>query len=108
MYESLTNIELYVDGADIASQPRQVLLTYDIEVEWRSWGIKGINVSPTGVIEFDVEMLDVDTLNICIDMRDVEIYWVKGHSYVPESLMVRVDKSGKLLEAELSFYFQSR
>lgn len=109
-------IELHVDGlgdGEAVSEPGKVFLKYNIEVEERSWGIKDINVFSKGKVEFEVEVVDIDdnlidTIDVSIDMSDVGIYWVQGHSYVPESLMVRVDRSGKLLEAELNFYFQSQ
>ena len=110
------DLELHVDGlgdGEAVTEPEKVSLTYRIEVEWRSWGIKDINVFPKGEVEFEAEIVDVDdnvvdTVVVSFDMSDVGIYWVQGHSYVPESLMVRVDRSGKLLEAELNFYFQSQ
>jgi len=111
------DLELHVDGlgdGEAVSEPERVSLTYRIEVEWRSWGIKDINVTPIGEVEFEVEIVDdvngnlIDTINVNFDMGDVKIHWVQGHSYVPESFMVRVDRSGKLLEAELNFYFQSQ
>lgn len=110
------DIELHVDGlgdGEAANGPEKVFLYYAIELDWRSWGIKDINVFPKGEVEFEVEIVDVDdnvvdTVNVSIDISDVGISWVQGHSYVPESLMVRIDRSGKLLETELNFYFQSQ
>jgi len=117
-YSSDVDLELYVDGlgeGEITVDPEKVSLTYSIELDWRSWGIKDINVAPKGKIEFEVEIVDVDdnvvdtiVVNIDFGSIDTDLVWAAGHSYVPESLVVRVDRSGRVLSTELNFYFQSQ
>jgi len=109
------DLDLRVEGlgdGEEASGPEKVLLTYRIELDWRSWGLKDINVAPRGEVEFEVEIVVddklMDTIPVSFDTANTGVYWVAGHSYVPESLMVKVDNTGKLLESELNFYFQSQ
>jgi hypothetical protein len=109
-----TELELYVDGLEDGEEstgPKEVNLTYAIYTEWRSWGLKDISVVPKGRVEFEVEIVDVDdnvvdTIPVSIDSDDVTIMMVSGASYAPESFVVRVDRTGKLIDADLNFYFQ--
>jgi len=109
-----TELELYVDGleeGEEASGPKEVNLTYAIYIEWRGWGLKDISVIPKGEVEFEVEIIDaednvIDTITIRFGSDDVKLVWVSGASYVPESLIVRVDRTGKVIDADLNFYFQ--
>jgi len=109
-----TELELYVDGledGEEVSGPKEVNLTYAIYIEWRSWGLKDISVIPKGKIEFEVEITDVndrviDTITVSVDIDNIDLVWVSGHSYVPESLIVRVDRTGKVIDVDLNFYFQ--
>ena len=112
------DLELHVEGlgdGEASSVPGKVSLTYRIELDWRSWGIKDINVAPLGEVEFEVEIVDVedspvDTIPVNIDFVDVDtaLNWVAGHSYVPESLEVSINRSGEITGVELNFYFQSQ
>lgn len=110
------DLDLQVDGlgeGEAATGPEKISLTYSIELDWRSWGLKDINVFPRGKVEFEAEIVDVDdnvvdAITVSFDIGDAELNWVEGHSYVPESLEIRVDRSGKVLSAELNFYFQSQ
>lgn len=109
-----TELTLYVDGLEDGEEirgPKEVNLTYAIYTEWRSWGLKDISVVLKGEVEFEVEIVDVDenvvdTITVSIDSDDVKLVWVSGAGYVPESLEVRVDRTGKLIDADLNFYFQ--
>jgi len=109
-----TELTLYVDGledGEEAAGPKEVSLTYAIYTEWRSWGLKDISVILKGEVEFEVEIVDaednvIDTIIIRFDSDDAKLMWVSGGSYVPESLEVRVDRTGKLIDADLNFYFQ--
>ena len=109
-----TELEVHVDGLEEGEEsggPKEVTLTYSIYTEWRSWGLKDISVVPKGKVEFEVEIVDVegdvvDTLSISVDSDNIGLVWVSGANYVPESFVVRVDRTGKLIEADLNFYFQ--
>lgn len=109
-----TELTLYVDGLEDGEEvrgPKEVNLTYAIYTEWRSWGLKEISVVSKGKIEFEAELVDaednvIDTITVSLDSDDVNLVWVSGASYVPESLEVRVDRTGKLIDVDLNFYFQ--
>jgi hypothetical protein len=100
------------DAEEINIVDKKKILTYTIDVEYRSWGIKDISVMPKGVIEFEVEILDADdkvikTLPVKIDFSTVDcsIEWMEGKSYDPSDLEVYLTKDGKIEEVTLSFYF---
>lgn len=100
------------EDVNIYDVDKKKLLTYTIDVEYRSWGIKDISVMPKGVIEFEVEIIDVDdkvikTLPVKIDFSTVDcsIEWMEGKSYAPSDLEVYLTKDGKIEEIILSFYF---
>lgn len=123
LFEKLTDEEfnmdvdvtLYVEGLEDGEESRvtdKVQLLYSIDVDYRSWGIKDISVIPRGLVEFEVEIVDmednlVDTLLVKLDFdnTDIPIFWVSGAGYAPESLEVAVNRDGTLTKAELNFYF---
>lgn len=115
-YRSDITINAYVDGlkagegVTVSDEKQQ--LTYDIEVEHRSWGIKDINVTPRGIIEFSVEILDVDDnvvdeipVRIDFDTMDYNIDWQKGSGYAPDTLDIRLARDGKIKEITLNFFY---
>lgn len=117
-FRSEVDLQVYVkdleagEDVNIYDVDRKKLLTYTIDVEYRSWGIKDISVMPKGVIEFEVEIIDVDdkvvkTLPVKIDFSTVDcsIEWMEGKSYDPSDLEVYLTKDGKIEEVTLSFYF---
>ena len=102
------------DGEEI-NAPDKVELKYDIEIEFRSWGIKDIEVSLRDTVEFEVDVLDVDdtvvtTIPIKIDFSEVDysFSWMAGAGYAAESLEVRIDREGKLLEVDANFYYVTK
>ena len=109
------DITLYVEGLEDGEEHRvtdKVQLLYSIDVDFRSWGIKDISVIPRGLVEFEVEIVDVednlvDTLPVKLDFddKDIPIIWMSGAGYAPESLEVAINRDGTLTKAELNFYF---
>jgi hypothetical protein len=59
IFNSDVNLSVYLDEEDIDS-PRDVHVEYRIEVEYRSYGIKEINVSFVSCKPFVVETVSVD------------------------------------------------
>ncbi len=108
-------LSLYIRGLDDDvdySGPKKVDVRFRMEVDYRSWGIKDIDVSLTGPIEFSVEIwhdedeLNAKELNISIPAENVKIGWTKGYHYLLDDLDVEIDgKSGEVTNAELTFNY---
>jgi len=113
VYSREVGLIVYLDGLpddQYHTYPDEVSVVYRIELDWRSWGIKDINVALVDELEFEVEITDldgnvIDTLSIKVNPNNIKLDWVAGHSYVPESLEVTVDKTGKVLDAKLNIYY---
>lgn len=101
--------DYYVDA------PRNVMLTYDIEVDHRSWGIKDINVTPRGVLEFEVEIRSnlpeeegrVETIPVRVDFSEVSptIDWLEGSGIAPAEVRVTLGEDNKVVDVEIDFYY---
>jgi len=87
-------------------------LSYNIYIEYRSWGIKDIAVVPRGKVEFEVEILDAEdsvvrNLPVVIDF-DTDSYsieWIKSNVYMPEQIEVFLTDEGKIDEIILLFKY---
>jgi len=88
--------------------PDTVDIEYDIEVDFRSWGIKDLNVSLRGVLEFDLGIGGKST-PIKIDFAETpaEIVWLEGGGYAPAEVHVIISgKDGYSVKSvEVDFYY---
>ncbi len=76
-------------------------VSFEIEMEYRSWGIKDISIVPRGVVNFEIEITDTDdkvvnTISGKIDWLEVsyEFNWINGNAYTIEDLEVDMDMRG--------------
>lgn len=109
------DLRVYVDGledGEESSYADEIELKYAIEIEQRNWGIKDIEVSMRGTVEFEVDILDVDdnvtdTIPVKFDFSEIDyqISWMKGAGYAPESLEVELSKDGKIIRVDVNFYY---
>jgi len=89
----------------------KIEMTYIVEIEYRSYGIKGIMVSPSGVLNIEYQEVWYDDKDdqqseektLEINWSDVQfnqaIYreeWHRGDGYWIEGIEVELDKDGKL------------
>lgn len=94
--------------------PDKVTMSFDIEIEYRSWGIKDITVTPRGRVNFEVEIVDADNnhvedLEVDFDFVDVnyDIDWISGSGYTIESLTVEINRDGTVTSVTVGMYFPS-
>lgn len=91
--------------------PKEVTIAYGMELEYRSWGIKDLNITVKHNIEFDLTIIpegadEGKEVHIKIEPSDIEkISWVEGRSYTPSSLDVGLDENGNVLDVELFVYY---
>jgi len=105
-YSTEVSVELYCEDGEreIELISEEVKVFYDIEVEHRSWGIKGIDVSPRGEVEIGF-YLDGEEKTVTVDLSDIKIEWEKGSGYAVSNLSVAIDKDLNIKEAILGFYY---
>lgn len=94
--------------------PDKVTMSFDIEIKYRSWGIKDITVTPRGRVNFEVEIVDADNnhvedLEVDFDFVDVnyDIDWISGSGYTIESLTVEINRDGTVTSVTVGMYFPS-
>lgn len=110
-------VSIYMDGLEegqetIIDSGEQVQLSYELEMDYRSWGIKDINVSGVRLDQdvltvgiFDAEDNQVDEVEVRIDASQPTILWEPGSGYAPVMLIVRCDRKGNVSEVELHFFY---
>ena len=86
----------YMEGDDKA------VIEYNIDLEFRSYGIHGITFNfrslRINIWEVDWERDDMSPQNereIEVDLSEATIEWVAGDGFYPVEIEVRVDKDGK-------------
>ena len=99
-YEARIKVQLTSEPAGkVELVNDEVLLGFDIDVEYRSWGIKDITIKPLGNITIDylVGEDEADTMNIDVD--DVRIEWERGYTSIrPLWIDIRMDAEGNVTE----------
>jgi hypothetical protein len=79
---------------------RTVRVEYQIEIEYRDFGVKDINVYPEGEVEIAVEVSDEQdnktSMNIKVDMSKVRVEWQAGSGIQPLSLDIYVNENGEV------------
>jgi len=92
---------------DIELLSHNVIINYDINIEYRSWGIKDIDAVPRGQVELDIQV-DNKSEVITVNLDDVKVYWVAGGAYAPLNLLVFLDEDFGVKEVSLKFMFISK
>ena len=108
-------IELTVGFGDgfVDDCAEYVSAAYRIIPEYRSYGIKDIDVSIIDDIEIEYTVSTPDssgklvrTTKDVVITPDVLTYsWVSGSGVVPQALNVRLDNDGVVIEAEIEFSY---
>jgi len=78
----------------------KVVVDYDLDIEFRSWGIKGIDVFGVGSVAINYA-LDDNWKTLIVDLTVVDIEYVNGSNIVPTELAVDIDADGKIQKAIL-------
>ena len=115
-YRLTVPVNVYFEGGtggeDVIADPPKVIITYDLEVTYRSWGIKDINVTVREVEDFTVAIENSEDLDAEVEQIPVkvapeacEILWEAGSGYAPDMLEVTLDNAGRVKSCELSFYY---
>lgn len=77
-----------------------VRVEYQIDVEYRDFGIKDVNVYPQGEILIDAEVLDDrnnrTSLQIKIDMSKVRVEWIAGSGVQPLDMNILINENGEV------------
>jgi len=96
-------VELILTGAgDYDVNTKEVNLSYDIEIEWRSYGIHGINLTVrTDKVVLNITLYDGDKVveekDIEIDLSNLTLSWVKGDGFYPVNLVINASyDNGKI------------
>lgn len=77
----------------------EVLLGFDISIEYRSWGIKDITIKPLGTITIDYLVGEDEAGTLNIDVDDTKIEYERGYSYIkPLWISLMLDADGNVTE----------
>lgn len=97
---------------DIENNDR-VSVAYDIDIEFRSWGIKDITLSfrkpvTIHIVEQDLDSNVVGERDIEVDLSTAQIDWVEGDGYAPYELEVTLDAKGAASEVTMNCYYMKK
>lgn len=115
IYKTKADVLLSVKDVDAdVEAPKEISVTYRIEIEHRSWGINGINVNITEPIEFEYELVYFDnngdeinreTKRLKIEPDKIKYLYQAGQVITIDIIEIRVDKEGKVLDCDVSVYY---
>lgn len=92
-FQVKVDLETYVLGDNDFDFSKDVLLKYEIDIAYRTWGIDSMSLTPVGNIELEVENLDTHkTQTINVDLEDTIIEWKAGLNFSPWSLRLELNE----------------
>jgi len=121
--EFITEVDadVYMDGERIEGEPildvvdKKLRVIYNIEIEYRSYGIKEIHAYNFRILPFELENLNLeepevvlsqremlDASNIQVDRKSNESNY---GSFYPTSIDLIIDKEGKVLTDKSTIHF---
>lgn len=111
-YKVEVDFDLSIEGQnlDVISAPKTILLYYKMYFEYRSWGIKAIELvfdRPIS-INYEVENLDTDERmekELTIDLSDAAIEWLEGGPFVPIGINLRLNSNGNVIDKTIDMYY---
>jgi len=101
------NVEVEVFGGPngVEQVNPSVSIDYMIEQEYRSWGIKEIEVSIiTNPITFWMKDGERD-IKVQVPSENIDIDWMPGTAYVPDNIEVHLNADGKYENCTLNMYY---
>lgn len=96
---STHTVEVNAYGSEgVYIEAEKVTVKYEIQVQWASYGIAGIEVWPRGKVEVYMSIDAGKEFSVIIDFGELEVpvEYMSGQAYVAESLDVYVNKDLKL------------
>lgn len=105
-YSQVVPLNLNLKDADYVDSAIDVPIEYEIQIDHRSWGIKGIDVFIRGGIDAEVEV-EERVVPIKVDFLDVspKINWLEGRAYVPAEVHVSLNADFTVESVEIDFYY---
>jgi hypothetical protein len=105
-----------LDDDEFVDAPDTVDIEFDIDIDFRSWGIKDINVNFRGGLDFEIGVRSSlpgetkeEVIPIKVDFEETppQILWVDGSGYTADEVHVTI--SGKegypVKSVEVDFYY---
>ena len=92
-------VDINLDGGRYATG-NKVTIPFDIQFEYRSWGIKGAYFTASGKItviysEYDDQDSETEK-EVELDLSELKHEWVEGGFYGPEKLMLFLNADGSV------------
>ena len=102
-YEARIKIQLTSEpSGKVELANNEAVIGFDIEIEYRSWGIKEIVIQPKGSLTVDYIAGEEDANTINVDVEDAVIEWERGYESIrPLWMDIRMDENGNVTEKTL-------
>lgn len=112
--------DVYMEGERTSEEPlldvvdRKLRVVYNIDVEYRSYGIKEISAINFRILPFELENLNMEDPEVVMKQREVldasgmEVERDSDSSFgsfYPKKIELRIDKGGNVLVERSTIYF---
>ncbi len=113
--------DVYIEGQRVEGEPildvvgKKLRVIYNIEIEYRSYGIKEINAYNFRILPFQLENLNLEEPEIVLSQREmlnasnIQVDRKNNESrygsFYPTSIDLIVDKEGNVLTDKSTIYF---
>lgn len=115
------DVDVYMDGERMEGEPildvvgKKLKVIYNIEIEYRPYGIKEINAYNFRILPFELENLNLEEPEIVLSQREmldasnIQVDRKKNESkygsFYPTSVDLIIDKEGNILTDKSTIHF---
>ena len=95
-------VDMYVAGKNVDTWDQKIDVAYILEIEFRSWGIKGIELYLTESLTASYIDEDGNDKEIVLLPDQIDIEWTAGGIFAPTNLDVYLNEDGTVSSATLT------
>lgn len=108
-YRDEVDVDFYFDDFDISADSVKVNIPFSIEVEYRDWGIKDIQIILNGLLNIAYYIVkgesdDEEEQSVSVELDKLNIEWVSGSSYGISNLDLYINKDGQVNYERTTLY----
>ena len=99
-YRAKVQVHFTIEEKGYVADSVYVEVPFNIDMEFRSWGLKDISVDLTSEVEVELNLQDEagneKPLTIKVDLTQLPREWVRGGGYAPLEMSLHLTTDGKI------------
>jgi len=104
-YHTDVDVEIYPKKKTLSAEADKVSVPFNIDLEFRSWGLKDISVMLYDEITVPYLLVDMEAdreeeRELVVDLSKLNIDYYEGGGYYPEVLVIHLNEDGTVNYAD--------